>query len=126
MYELMVESSFAAAHQLRQYKGSCENLHGHNWKVQLVVSTRQLNHLGLGIDFKLLKKTLNIYLDQLDHTNLNQLPAFIQENPSSENIARWLFEQLAPENDLQGVEIVRVTVWESEHACASYCSEKPV
>ncbi len=126
MYELMVESSFAAAHQLRNYEGNCENLHGHNWRVQLTVCTGQLNNIGLGIDFKLLKKVLGTYLDELDHTNLNQLPPFSQENPSSENIARWLYQKLSQDENLQGVKVLRVTVWESEHACASYYQEKSV
>ncbi len=120
MYELMIEDSFAAAHQLCGYEGSCENLHGHNWRVQLAVRTKKLNKIGLGIDFKLLKQALETYLKTLDHTNLNQLPAFAQENPSSENIARWLYRQLSRDAGLQGVELVRVTVWESENACASY------
>ena len=124
MYELMVEKHFAAAHQLRGYEGSCENMHGHNWRVQLIVCTEGLNKIGLGVDFKTLKNILGTHLADLDHHNLNELPAFIEENPSSENIARWLFEQLGQENDLQGVEIVKVVVWESECACASYCSEK--
>ncbi len=125
MYELMIEDSFAAAHQLCGDDGSCENLHGHNWRVQLAVRTKKLNKIGLGIDFKLLKQALETYLKILDHTNLNQLPAFARENPSSENIARWLYRQLSGDAGLQGVELVRVTVWESENACASYYQENP-
>ena len=124
MYELTVEGNFAAAHQLRGYEGSCEKLHGHNWRVQLTVRAGRLNQIGLAIDFKLLKKRLGIYLAQLDHTNLNELEIFQRQNPSSENIARWLCRQLGRDDALAGVKIGRVTVWESEHSCASYLPEE--
>ncbi len=123
MYELMVEDYFAAAHQLRGYKGSCENMHGHNWRVQLTVRTSRLDKTGLGTDFKLLKKTLGTYLAILDHRNLNELSAFAENNPSSENIARWLYNQLSRDTNLQEVQVTRVTVWESDKACASYYQE---
>lgn len=120
MYELTVESSFAAAHQLQGYEGSCERLHGHNWKVQVIVRADQLDKIGLVIDFKVLKKTLGTYLAILDHNNLNELSAFKDENPSSENIARWLYQKLSEDTTLQGIEVTRISVWESEKACASY------
>ena len=76
MYELTVISRFAAAHQLRKYKGKCENLHGHNWKVHVTVTARELNEIGLGIDFKEIKEALQHVLDELDHCFLNDLPMF--------------------------------------------------
>ncbi|MBI5789318.1 MAG: 6-carboxytetrahydropterin synthase QueD [Candidatus Schekmanbacteria bacterium] len=120
MYELTVESTFAAAHQLNNYDGACEALHGHNWRVQIIVQTEKLNDIGLAIDFKTLKQALKNHLGQLDHTYLNQLPPFTEQNPSSENIACRLYQQLSRDSALQGVKLDRVIVWESENACAAY------
>jgi 6-pyruvoyltetrahydropterin/6-carboxytetrahydropterin synthase len=83
----MIESQFSAAHQLRGYKGKCENLHGHNWRVQVVVNAEKLNEIGLVIDFYELKKTTNEILSSLDHSVLNEIFPFTEINPSSENIA---------------------------------------
>ena len=94
MYELMIESGFASAHQLRGYKGKCENLHGHNWKVHVYVTTDRLNEIDLAIDFHELKRITNEVIAQLDHTCLNNIFPFTERNPSSENIARWVFESL--------------------------------
>lgn len=120
MYHLTIITHFAAAHNLMHYQGDCENLHGHNWKVEVTVATDRLNRAGLGIDFKILKKETNRILDQLDHKYLNELPAFSGISPSSENIARFLFEQLSGVFDADAVQVDSVKVWESENACASY------
>jgi 6-pyruvoyltetrahydropterin/6-carboxytetrahydropterin synthase len=120
VYELTVESRFAAAHQLRNYKGLCENLHGHNWKVQVTVTADALNEIGLGIDFKEIKEVLHQVLKELDHRFLNDLPMFQTDNPSSELIARWIFERLSERLDQGHVRVARVTTWESEEACATY------
>ena len=90
MYHLTIHTSFAAAHNLLHYQGDCENLHGHNWKVEVTVKTEALNKSGLGIDFKILKKETKSLLGTLDHKYLNELPAFKDTSPSSENIARFL------------------------------------
>lgn len=123
MYELTVAGRFAAAHQLRNYKGKCENLHGHNWKVQVTVTTRDLNEIGLGMDFKDIKKALHGILNELDHLHLNDLPMFKADNPSSEIIARWIFERLSKDLNSERVQVARVTVWESDDACAAYIRE---
>lgn len=123
MYELTVTDRFAAAHQLRHYKGKCENLHGHNWKVQVTVTAGELNEIGLGIDFKDMKEALHEVLGQLDHHFLNDLPIFQSSNPSSENIARWICERLSESIDRRNVRVSRVTVWESEDAFATYFRE---
>jgi 6-pyruvoyltetrahydropterin/6-carboxytetrahydropterin synthase len=123
MYYLTVHSHFAAAHNLINYQGDCENLHGHNWKVEVTVSARELNAAGLGVDFKILKKETNRILDELDHKYLNELAPFQNDSPSSENIARFLFEQLGRTLDNDNVTVQKVTVWESDHACASYAKD---
>jgi 6-pyruvoyltetrahydropterin/6-carboxytetrahydropterin synthase len=120
MYTLMVETRFASAHQLRGYKGKCENLHGHSWKVQVFVTTGRLNHLELAMDFTDLKRIAAEIVDPLDHACLNNIPPFTEINPSSENIAKWIFDSLKPKVTGYQVEVKAVTVWESDTASATY------
>jgi 6-pyruvoyltetrahydropterin/6-carboxytetrahydropterin synthase len=120
MYQLKIITSFAAAHNLRSYQGDCENLHGHNWRVEVVVTARELDKAGLGIDFKTLKAETNTLLKTLDHKYLNELVPFTELSPSSENIARFIFQELGKSLNNDNVTIDMVTVWESDAACASY------
>lgn len=120
MYHLMIQTHFAAAHNLLNYQGDCENLHGHNWKVEVTVQTESLDNAGLGIDFKILKKKTNAIMDRLDHKYLNDLEMFKGTSPSSEHISRYVFEALVDELKEYDVAVERITVWESENACASY------
>ena len=94
MYEITVESHFSAAHRLLNYCGPCENLHGHNWLVRVTVRTDTLDKAGIGIDFKILKTHLKTLLEEFDHKDLNAVLAIAQINPSSENMARYIFERL--------------------------------
>ena len=123
MYELKIEDAFAAAHKLRGYHGQCENLHGHNWKVEVVVRADRLDDIGLAVDFKELKEATTAVLDQLDHTYLNELPAFREQNPSSELLAKYIFEQVQDRVGREGLWVHRVTAWESDNACASYLAD---
>ena len=120
MYRLMIKTSFAAAHNLINYQGDCENLHGHNWRVEVTVAAKELDKSGLGIDFKVLKKQTNQLLDELDHKYLNDLEPFKIESPSSENISRYLFERLSSILNSDNVTVEQINVWESENACACY------
>ncbi len=120
MYELMIESKFAAAHQLRGYRGKCERLHGHNWRVTMAVTAERLNEQGLAVDFQDLKKYLREVLDQLEHTFLNDIFPFTQINPSSENLAKWIYDTMAKKINDENLEVSSVTVWESDTASASY------
>ncbi len=120
MYRLMIRTSFAAAHCLIHYQGECENLHGHNWKVEVAVSARELDKAGLGIDFKVLKAETNLFLKTLDHKYLNELPPFADLSPSSENIARYLHDELSRKFNDGNIKVEMVTVWESDFAGASY------
>lgn len=120
MYELMIEESFAAAHQLRGYKGSCENLHGHNWKVQVFVVADSLNEIDLAIDFHELKAITRETLSALDHSFLNDVFPFTEINPSSENIARWIFDSINKKITYDNVQVASVSVWESDTASATY------
>lgn len=121
MYKLKVITSFAAAHNLIHYQGECENLHGHNWRVEVTVAARELDKSGLGIDFKILKSETNTLLKTLDHKYLNELPPFKELSPSSENISRYLYYSLGERFNNDNVTVEMVTVWESDAACASYC-----
>lgn len=123
MYELMVEESFSAAHQLKGYEGECAELHGHNFKVQVFVKTERLNELGLVIDFRCLRAKLKKVLDELDHKYLNKLPVFKDQNPTSENLACFIHKRLLQQ--LEGVPLAQVKVWESETACVIYTSNIP-
>jgi len=112
----MVEGTFDAAHQLIGHKGPCENLHGHSWKVQLFLNGNKLNKLGVVVDFKEIKTALNSILAKFDHTNLNSLSRFKKMNPTSENIAKLVFDEAAKK--LVGVS--KVNVFESAISSASY------
>ena len=120
MYELAIQTSFAAAHRLEHYAGQCEALHGHNWRVEVVVRAAELNSVGIAVDFAELKQATREILSCLDHTLLNELPQFSSCNPSSENIARWLYDQIDLYFADRAVSVTRITVWESDAAWASY------
>ncbi|HBO83554.1 MAG: 6-carboxytetrahydropterin synthase QueD [Deltaproteobacteria bacterium GWC2_42_11] len=120
MYELTIISDFSAAHRLMGYEGECENLHGHNWKVEVSVRVKELDNIGLAIDFKTLKFELEKVVEKLDHKYLNEIPPFDRENPSSENIARFIFNELAKSLNSSSIMVSKVKVWESERAAAAY------
>ncbi len=120
MFELTVTSHFSGAHRLRYLHGKCEELHGHNWKVEVSVTSLKLNPEGIVIDFNVLKQKLEKILKTLDHTYLNDLPYFSGREPSSENIAKYIFEQLKRELKGYSATLKKVTAWESETASAAY------
>lgn len=120
MYELKVISKFAAAHQLAMVTEKCENLHGHNWKIEVFVAGRELNRWGVLVDFGELKRHLSDVMDTLDHKFLNNIEAFRNINPSSENIAKYIADQMQSRLADLSIRISRVRVWESDDACATY------
>jgi 6-pyruvoyltetrahydropterin/6-carboxytetrahydropterin synthase len=120
MYEVTIETAFSGAHVLRGYQGKCGRLHGHNWKVRVTAATDRLDEVGMGVDFGRLKEETRAVLAQVDHTYLNEVFPFTELNPTAENIARWLWEVLSKRLDGTAVEISRVTVWESDTACATF------
>ena len=120
MYKLNVTSSFASAHKLNGYDGLCKNLHGHNWKVRLCVLCDKLDDIGMAMDFGILKQKLNDFLTEFDHQYLNDLPAFKEMNPTSENIARIIFEGIGSKLSESFCEVVEVEVWESEKSSVVY------
>jgi 6-pyruvoyltetrahydropterin/6-carboxytetrahydropterin synthase len=121
MYELKVVTHFAAAHQLKMVAKKCENLHGHNWKIEICVAGENLNKAGVLIDFGELKQHVSIIMAKLDHKFLNELDAFKDDcPPSSENIAHYIANTLQSMIDSLNIKVTRVTAWESENACATY------
>jgi len=119
MYKIKIEGDFSSAHNLRGYKGKCEELHGHNWKVEVIVASNKLDKIGMVMDFKFLKQKLHNLLEKLDHKYLNNLAYFKKVNPTSENIAKYLYDRLKTE----AANLYSVTVWESDKASATYYEE---
>lgn len=120
MYALVVRDEFSAAHRLPDSGSKCERLHGHNWKVEVEVSAERLDARGMAIDFNDLKALTGEILEELDHRLLNDLPAFQEQNPTAENLARYIYERLAERVAEGRVKLDRVRVWESETTAASY------
>jgi 6-pyruvoyltetrahydropterin/6-carboxytetrahydropterin synthase len=120
MYELKIVTQLAAAHQLREFEGPCENLHGHNWKIEVVVSGPELAPNGILLDFQQVKAATRKVVEELDHKFLNETECFRQINPSSENIARFIYQRLSRDLNDKNVKVSKVTAWESDSACASY------
>ena len=120
MYCLSVKSEFSAAHNLREYKGKCEALHGHNWKVEVVIAAKDTNRQGLVIDFHVIKRMVKAALDELAHNYLNQLDFFKKHNPTSENLAKYIFDKIGAQVKAKECKLREVTVWESDTCSATY------
>ncbi|MDP8259534.1 MAG: 6-carboxytetrahydropterin synthase QueD [Candidatus Gygaella obscura] len=116
MFEIKVIADFSSAHRLRGYKGKCEGMHGHNWKVEVVLKSKTLDKLGMVKDFSEVKRVLNDILNELDHKCLNELDCFKKVNPTSENIAKYIYKGLKKAYK----SLKFVSVWESDTSCASY------
>ncbi|NQT22252.1 MAG: 6-carboxytetrahydropterin synthase QueD [Candidatus Omnitrophica bacterium] len=116
MFTIKIRNEFSSAHNLRGYKGKCENLHGHNWKVEAEISKENLDKCGMVRDFRDIKKYLSEILERLDHKHINNLAYFKKHNPTSENIAKYIYDSL--KKHFEG--LVQVTVWESDNSSASY------
>ena len=124
MFEVTIEESFAAGHALRNYRGKCENVHGHNYRCQVTVSGPGLDSIGLLVDFVELKKVVHAVLDRLDHQWLNDFPPFDVLNPSAENMAKYIYDEVsAGLKDRNGVRIGAVRLWETDTASATYRPE---
>ena len=121
MFEVMIERHFSSAHQLRGYKGKCENLHGHNYKIEIYARGRELNNVGLLVDFVELKDAADEVVLYLDHRNINELPPFDFElNPSAENLARYILERVASHVVDDRVQIYKVRCFETPTSVATY------
>lgn len=125
MYELTVIVEFEAAHRIVDYPGKCNRLHGHNWSVEVTVKGKNLNELGMLIDFKELKIEVNKTIDKLDHFYLNELDSFVEDNPTAENIAKYIYEQVETSplfvNDIK---VKMIKVWESPKSAVTYSKDE--
>ncbi|MFA6079228.1 MAG: 6-carboxytetrahydropterin synthase QueD [Candidatus Omnitrophota bacterium] len=119
MFYIKVKGSFSAAHNLKNYKGKCEHLHGHNWAVEALFAYDTLDKDGMAVDFKLAKKMLKSVTEKLDHSYLNKSGLVKKINPTSENIARLIYGLIKKKNG----HIKSVSVWENESSCAIYTEE---
>lgn len=119
-FEVMIERNFSSAHQLRGYRGKCENLHGHNYKVEIYARGRELNEIGLLVDFVDLKAAADEVVQYLDHRNINELPPFDDVNPSAENLARYFLEHTAKRLNDERVQIYKVRCFETPNSVATY------
>jgi 6-pyruvoyltetrahydropterin/6-carboxytetrahydropterin synthase len=125
MYEVTVEKTFAAGHALRHYKGKCENVHGHNYRVRVAIEGERLNAIGLLVDFVELKKLVMTVVDQLDHKWINDVPPFTELNPSAENMAKYFYDEIAKGLDKVAdvpVRIAEIRIWETDTSIAAYRS----
>lgn len=121
MYQVIVEQDFDAAHALRGYRGKCENIHGHRFRVVAAVELRKLDEVGMAYDFSEMKRHLREIVDKFDHTCLNDLDPFQQQNPSSENIAAAIYREL--QGHLGAIPLAFVEVWESPQSGIRYSPE---
>ena len=124
VFEIYVQTHFSAAHALNGYPGDCARVHGHNWIIDVFVRCRELDNIGIGIDFRDIKKSVRNVLKSLDHFNLNDLPAFQDINPTSENIARFLYRELSLQLNSDTVTVSKVKVSETPGAGAFYWEEE--
>ncbi|MDD3142656.1 MAG: 6-carboxytetrahydropterin synthase QueD [Candidatus Cloacimonetes bacterium] len=120
MYKLSVTDSFSAAHRLCGYEGACSNLHGHNWTVRVALEADQLDKIGMAMDFGRIKALLGEITDELDHAYLNELTAFTEQNPTSENLARFIYERMMESLAAEPVRVAEVEVCESERSSVTY------
>ena len=120
MFEVTIEETFAAGHALRNYKGKCENVHGHNYRCQVTFEGEQLDEIGLLVDFVELKKALHAVLDRMDHQWLNEFPPFDKLNPSAENMAKFIFDEVSAGLGGKPARVSSVRLWETDTASATY------
>lgn len=122
-YTLKVVSDFASAHTLRDYPGACSRMHGHNWKVETEVEATTLDKVGMGIDFKAIRRATEALTDKLDHRYLNEIAPFDEVNPTAENIAAFLFKGLSETLNSDHIKVKAITLWETERACVRYTED---
>lgn len=123
MYEISRDTSFSGAHSLREYQGKCESVHGHNWKVRAYVAAAELDRLGMVVDFKILAREMEDLVNRFDHKDLNSVHPFDKINPSSENMAKYIYDEMSKKLNDGRVKVTRVMVWETDPSCAIYYEE---
>jgi len=120
MFEVTIEETFAAGHALRNYKGKCENVHGHNYRCQVTLAGNELDEIGLLVDFVELKRVVHAVLDRMDHQWLNEFPPFNKLNPSAENMAKYIYDEVSSGLGTANARVSAVRLWETDTASATY------
>ena len=123
-YTLKILADFASAHTLRNYPGACARMHGHNWKVEVEVTASELDAIGMGVDFRVIKQAARDIAERLDHRYLNDLEPFVQINPTAENIAAYFHQELSAQLNNDSIRVHAVTLWETERACVRYVEDE--
>ncbi len=122
-YTMKILLDFAAAHLLRDYEGVCNRLHGHNWKVEVLVTATKLDDVGMGMDFKVIKDATRELIGKLDHRNLNDIPPFDKINPTAENISEYLYCELSGVLNTDDIKVSAVTLWETDRASVTFSED---
>ena len=122
-YTMKILLDFAAAHLLRDYDGVCNRLHGHNWKVEVLVTATELDDVGMGMDFKVIKDATRQLIGKLDHRNLNDIPPFDKINPTAENISEYLYSELSGMLNTDGIKVSAVTLWVTDRASVTFTED---
>ena len=120
MYTLTTMVEFSSAHTLVGHSGPCKKMHGHNWKVEVEITGEKLDKIGMVVDFKEIRKATNLFVDELDHEFLNNLEPFSEDNPTAENIARYIFTKLSEEFSNKNVKVNSIKLWETDKSAVSY------
>ena len=120
MYTLTTMVEFSSAHTLVGHSGPCKKMHGHNWKVEVEITGEKLDKIGMVVDFKEIRKVTNLVVDELDHEFLNNLEPFSEDNPTAENIARYIFTKLSEEFSDKNVKVNSIKLWETDKSAVSY------
>jgi len=123
-YTLKILTDFASAHTLRDYPGACARMHGHNWKVEVEVAASELDAMGMGVDFRVIKQAARDVAERLDHRYLNDLEPFTRLNPTAENIAAYFYQELSAQLSNDRILVHAVTLWETERACVRYVEDE--
>lgn len=123
-YTLKIITDFASAHTLRDYPGACARMHGHNWKVEVEVTASELDAIGMGVDFRVIKQAARDIAERLDHRYLNDLEPFVQINPTAENLAAYFHQELSAQLNNDTIRVHAVTLWETERACVRYAEDE--
>lgn len=122
-YTLKILTDFASAHTLRDYPGDCRRMHGHNWKLEVEVTTNRLDDTGMGVDFRVIKNAARDLAKTLDHYYLNDIPPFDKINPTAENIAAYFYSGLSQTLNKPDLRVSAVTLWETDRACVRYAEQ---
>jgi len=122
VFELSIKQDIAAAHLLRGYEGKCKNLHGHTWQIEVFVEGEELDEVGMVLDFRVMKQRLKALLETMDHTCLNDMPYFQEVNPTTENLAKYIYERF--QEEIHPWRLTRVKIWESDITCVTYYETK--